>query len=65
MLKQTQKFTFKDETGERHFLLMPGEVEEIKNYLVIFPEKSLIDAFLRFTGKSGTVFEVKLIVEFY
>lgn len=72
MLRSTQRFTYQLKNRELEndsvfFLLMPNEVEEIKTYLTNFPEKSLADAFQRFTGKGNmeNITNVKLEVIYY
>jgi hypothetical protein len=64
-MKQTQKFIYKVSDTPGHYLLLPGEVDQIKNYLNLFPEKSLKDAFYWFTGSSKNVEDIKLIVEYF
>jgi hypothetical protein len=51
-MKTTQQFLFDLNGEQRHYLLMPKEVEEVKRYLDIFPEKGLPDAFEWMTGKN-------------
>lgn len=64
-LKMIPKFTYDYLQENKHFLLMPNEVLLIKNYLSIFPEKNLKDAFYWFTGSDKKDVEnVKLIIEY-
>jgi hypothetical protein len=65
-MKTTQKFVYIINEIEKGWLLMPNEVEQIKNYLELFPEKSMKDAFEWFTGKvDENINNVKLVVSYF
>lgn len=62
-VKSTQQFKYDIRGEEKHYLLMPAEVDQISQYLETFPEKNIYSAFEWLTGKSSVdVFNLRLVV---
>lgn len=67
-MKSTQRFLWLDPTTkeEKHYLLMPSEVGEFKNYVDLFPETKMLGAFVRLTGKNPmNVTNLRLEIIYY